>query len=175
LSQKLSGEYCKTISKCCVAVGSIALGVGTLFLGLTAFWKANDIYEVVTHIQNLTQMVSSLKDIENQNGIILKRIDKQIEFSSENYATKFSENNAKTRMELKPLTSKINASVLSEPPTSETGPVAYYHAKHTSKNEDDIFIHWDSLKTPEQRIKYLSQVFEKYLKSDKLEPKKTDD
>ncbi len=137
------GVFC-SIAKCVMAIGKIALGIGTLLLGLAAIKNVPELYEVVHRIQGLNQTISSLEKIEKQNYQILCDIENLLSKENHKTATDVAKNPEKIQELLQSLSSSSTCHFINS----------------KKSNHEEILNKWSSLKTFEERVNYANKLLQ---------------
>ncbi|MBS0289023.1 MAG: hypothetical protein JSS07_03155 [Proteobacteria bacterium] len=116
-------------------LGSVALGFGTLFLGLAAYYKSSEIYDVIKQIKDLDTVVQEIKVLSNSNNKLLTELARMLK-----------ENTPKNKEQL----DKVLSAVL---------PKFSYYVQPEKTEKDEIIKYWSSLPSDDDREKYLLNVF----------------
>jgi hypothetical protein len=155
----------KCIGHVIKCLGHIVLGVGTLFLGLAAFYKADDIYEVVKVIKGLDTAVQTIQQIERDNHTILTRIENQNKGLSiviaSSVVDKLSfENPSDQKKELNRVLQDYGS------PSFSNVKASIQDRKSVQVNDISHMLNLNR----QEKIRYLSNIIEKRLNSDSFNP-----
>lgn len=188
---------CK-ISKIVSTFSAIILGIGTCLLGYAAAFKANDIYQAVERFKDLNETLQVVKEISKNNQTILEKIEKQnlliANKMGETYSTVSSGTKNQFRNTLNLISSQTKlgypymvkfgegknnevsaageGKIYEVPAALEGGEknaVSAVAREEKNNQTDQIISKWESIKTDEERGKYVENLFKTYFN---INPKK---